>query len=277
MKRIAIITSVTFHEAARKKVLWMALAAGIGFLIFFAVALHFTMEQFAARHATALVQRQASNPILLIGLYAVNSLVVVMSILTSVDTLSGEIGSGTIQAIATKPIRRSELLLGKFAGFSLMLSLYILLMAGGIDLIGLFTTGFGVRHFLQGISLIWLESLLLLCTSLCFGTFLSTLTNGVLLLSLHGLAFIGGWVEQAGALTNTPKAVMAGVLASVIMPSEALWRRAAFEMQSPLVSQLNQSPFSAASVPSSLMILYAVLFAIVLLGAALYRFQRRDL
>lgn len=277
MNRIAIIASVTFREAARKRVLWMALMAGLGFLVFFAIALHFTIDQLVERHANVLIQRQATNPILMIGLYAVNSLVVVMSILSSVDTLSGEIGSGAIQAIATKPIRRSELILGKFLGFSIMLSLYILLMAGGIDLIGLMLTGSGVRHFVQGFSLMWLESLVLLCVSLCFGTFLSTLTNGVLLLSLHGLAFIGGWVEQAGALTQTPRAVSAGVLASVIMPSEALWRRAAFEMQSPLVTELNRSPFSAASIPSPLMIGYAAVFAAAFLCVALYRFERRDL
>jgi hypothetical protein len=99
----------------------------------------------------------------------------------------------------------------------------------------------------------------------------------VLLLSLHGLAFVGGWIEQAGALTQTPKAVNAGVLASLIMPSEALWRRAAFEMQSPLVTGANLSPFSGASVPSPLMIWYAVCFSAAFLCLAVYRFERRDL
>jgi ABC-type transport system involved in multi-copper enzyme maturation permease subunit len=277
MNRILVIAGVTFREAARKRVLWMALAAGLAFLALFAFALHFQMQQFAERHLNLLVQRQASNTMLMVGLYAVDSLVVVMTILASVDTVSGEIGSGTIQAIATKPIRRSELLLGKFFGFLSMLTLYIALMVGGMNILGLAVTGFGIRHFVQGFSLIWLESLLLLCVSLCFGTFLTTLTNGVLLLSLHGLAFVGGWIEQAGALTQTPKAVNAGVLASLIMPSEALWRRAAFEMQSPLVTGANLSPFSGASVPSPLMIWYSVCFSVAFLCLAVYRFERRDL
>ena len=276
MSRIAIIAAITFREAARKRVLWMALVAGIAFLTLFAFALHFQVEQFAERHVNAFIQHQATNMFLMVGLYAVDSLVVVITILASVDTLSGEIGSGTIQSIATKPIRRSELLLGKFFGFASMLTLYVALMVGGIDLVSLLFTGFGVRHFLQGFSLIWLESLLLLSISLAFGTFLSTLTNGVLLLSLHGLAFVGGWIEQAGALTDTPKAVTAGVLASVLMPSEALWRRAVFEMQSPLVTGSGLSPFSGASVPSPYMIGYAALFALGCLAFALYRFERRD-
>lgn len=277
MSRIAIMAAVTFREAARKRVLWMALVAGIAFLALFAFALHFQVQDLAERHVRQIIQRQASNMFVMVGLYAVDSLVVVMTILTSVDTLSGEIGSGTIQAIASKPIRRSELLLGKFFGFLLMLTLYITLLVGGIDVVSLLITGFGVRHFLQGFSLMWLESLLLLCVSLCFGTFLSTLTNGVLILSLHGLAFVGGWIEQAGAVTQTSKAVSAGILASVVMPSEALWRRAAFEMQSPLVTAAGISPFGGASVPSPYMVGYAACFAAVFLGVALYRFERRDL
>lgn len=277
MKRTAIMAGVTFREAARKKVLWMALAAGVGFLLLFSFALHFQVEQFMERHARPIILRQANNAFLMVGLYAINSLIVVMTVLTSVDTLSGEIGSGTIQAIATKPIRRSELLLGKFFGYSAMLALYIVMMVGGINLISFLLTGFGIRHFTQGLLLFWLESLLVLCVSLCFGTFLGTLSNGVLILSLHGVAFVGGWIEQAGALTDTSKAVTAGVLASVIMPTEALWRRAAFEMQSPLVTASNLSPFSGASVPSGFMVAYAAVFAATCLGLALYRFEKRDL
>ena len=74
-----------------------------------------------------------------------------------------------------------------------------------------------------------MESLVLLSVTLAFATYLSTLTSGVLALGLHGLAFIGGWIEQFGALTQTHGAVNVGVVASVLMPSEALWRRAAFE------------------------------------------------
>jgi hypothetical protein len=61
------------------------------------------------------------------------------------------------------------------------------------------------------------------------------------------------------------------------MPSESLWRRAAFEMQSPIVGALNISPFSNASVPSRLMIGYAGIYLVAFLILAVRRFSRRDL
>jgi hypothetical protein len=99
----------------------------------------------------------------------------------------------------------------------------------------------------------------------------------VLTLGLHGLAFLGGWIEQFGAITQTQRAVNVGVIASVLMPSEALWRRAAFEMQSPLANAMRISPFSTLSVPSIAMVFYAVLYLAMALVIAMRRFSQRDL
>jgi len=109
-----------------------------------------------------------------------------------------------------------------------------------------------------------------------FATYFSTLTTGVLTLGLHGLAFLGGWIEQFGAITQTQRAVNVGVIASVLMPSEALWRRAAFEMQSPLASAMRISPFSTLSVPSTAMIFYAAIYLTIALVIAIRRFSQRD-
>jgi len=57
-----------------------------------------------------------------------------------------------------------------------------------------------------------------------------------------------------------------------------LWKRAAFEMQSPITRDLGaMTPFSAASVPNERMILYAILYIAVTLALALRQFSRRDL
>jgi len=277
MSRVWIIARITFHEAVRKKLLAMALVAGAAFLILFATALHFQAAQFEERHVSLFLRRQVSSAIQMMGMYAINFLIVAMTVLTSVDTLSGEIASGSIQAIATKPIARWEVLAGKWLGFSAMLTVYALVMVAGVNGITALVLGTSARHLPAAFGLMWMESMLLLSTTLLFSVWFSTLTTGAMVLGLHGLAFLGGWMEQAGSLTNTPKAVLAGVVASVVMPSEALWRRAAFEMQSPLATANNIVPFSGASVPSSMMVAYAALYTCVMFGLAGRRLSRRDL
>jgi len=272
-----IMAGVTFREAARKKMLWMALAAGSAFLILFGTGLHFQAKDFAAHGMSPVLRREISFTMVTMGLYAVDLLAVLMTILTSIDTLSGEIASGTIQAIAAKPVPRWQVLLGKWFGFCGMLTAYIAIMVGGVNAVTYAMAGVTARHLARGLSLMWMESIVLLSVVFVFATYFSTLTTGVLTLGLHGLAFLGGWIEQFGAITQTPRAVNVGIIASVLMPSEALWRRAAFEMQSPLANSLRISPFSTLSVPSMAMVFYALLYLAIALAVAICRFSQRDL
>jgi Cu-processing system permease protein len=274
---IWIMAAVTYHEAARKKMLWMAMAAGVAFLILFGTGLHFQAKNFAARGMGVVLRREISFTMLTMGLYAVDLLAVLMTILTSVDTISGEIASGTIQAVATKPVPRWQLLMGKWFGFVGMLTTYIAIMVGGVNAITYVIAGVTARHVMSGLLLMWMESVVLLSVTFALATYFSTMTSGVLALGLHGLAFLGGWIEQFGAVTQTQSAVNVGVVASLLMPSEALWRRAAFEMQSPLANALRGSPFSTLSVPSLGMVFYAVLYMAIALVVAIRRFSQRDL
>jgi ABC-2 type transport system permease protein len=272
-----IMAGVTFREAARRKILWTALLAGSAFLALFGTGMHFQIQDFARQSLPPFVRYQLEAAMLQVGYYAVDLLAVVMTILTSVDTLSGEMASGTIQAIATKPISRWQILTGKWMGFAGMVAMYVAAMFGGVAAVGYFIGGVPPHHTVSGALLVFLECLLLLTVTFACGTRFSTLTNGVIVLGLHGLAFIGGWIEQIGAMTNSPRLVTVGVVSSLIMPSESVWRRASFEMQSSFTRSLQLSPFSNVSAPSAAMAGYAVVYLFVAMIIAIYHFHQRDL
>jgi Cu-processing system permease protein len=274
---VLIMAGVTFREALRKKLVWIALAAGFAFLALLGTGLHYQAKDFAERGMNPMMRREIVRTMLTLGLYAIDLLTVIMAVLTSVDTISGEIASGTIQAVATKPVHRWELLLGKWLGFVAMLTGYLAIMVGGVNLLTHFMGGVTAHHLLRGFALMLMEAVLLLSVSFLFGTIFSSLTTGVFVLGLHGLAFIGGWIEQAGAIANSPRAVNVGIIASVLMPSESLWRRAAYEMQSQLAGAMRMTPFGTESVPSGNMITYAGVYLLVALGLALRHWNARDL
>src|ERR1700686_1739585 len=98
-----IMAAVTFQEAARRKILWTAVAAGAGFLALFGTGMPFPVKDLAAQGVPPLIAHQLELATLQAGFSALRLLAVVMPLLTSVDRLSGEIGPGTIQALATKP------------------------------------------------------------------------------------------------------------------------------------------------------------------------------
>jgi len=277
MNPVCVIASITFREAARKKILWTALVVGIGFVIVFGAGLHYQLTDLRNSNIAPFLRYQLLSATLMIGLYTVDLLAVVMTILTSLDTISGEIASGTIQAIATKPVARWHILIGKWAGFVVMLAIYVAAMFGGTLAAGYWIAGVTLQDPIRGGLLVYLECLLVLTATFLVGTWLSTLTNGVIVLGLHGLAFLGGWLEQMSGFAQGSGLVTLGVISSLIMPTEAIWRRAAFLMQPPLAGALQSSPFANVSVPSVTMVGYAGCYLLLMLALAIYHFQRRDL
>jgi Cu-processing system permease protein len=277
--KIFILAQLTFREAARRKIALTALILGGAFLVVYNLALFFLRGQEFALPSELLARKSILSLLLMMGLYAANFMTGVMSALVAADSLAGEIGSGAIQTVASKPIRRAEIVLGKWLGFAGLLAIYLLLLAGGLMLSMGVQEGFFLPNPLVGLALMYLEALLVMSVTLAFSSRLSTLATGAAVFGMYGLAFLGGWIEQIGALLKSQEAVNIGILSSLLMPSEALWRRAAHEMTPSLLLALGSvNPFGGgSSVPSPMMLLYAVLFALGAVGVALRWFGRRDL
>jgi ABC-type transport system involved in multi-copper enzyme maturation permease subunit len=277
MRGFLTIARLTVHEAARRRILLAALILGLAFLVLFAVGFHFIGRDVARHGATFLQRRMALTFLALAGLYAVNFLMVMTEVLLPVDALSGEIASGVMQTIASKPIRRAEIVLGKWAAYVLLVAGYTLLMAGGVLAVAWFVGRHALPNVHLGLPLMLLEGVVLVSLVIAGGARLSTIANGVTVFGLYGLAFIGSWVEQIGALTQNTAAQQVGVVASLLMPTEAMWQLAAHHMQPALMSQLGLTPFSPLSVPSALMVWWAVGYALVMVLLAVAAFRRRGL
>ena len=277
MTGVWIMAGVTFREAARRKIAWAALAAGGAFLALFGTGMHFQARDLARFNVPPFVRYQVQSSVLQVGFYAVDVLAVLLAVLTSVDTLSGEIASGTIHAIATKPVSRWEIVVGKWIGFAGMIAVYVTLMFAGVTMVGRLTAGIATPRVFLGGTLVYLECLLVLTMTFTCGTWFSTLTNGVIVIGLHGLAFIGGWIEQIATIANSPHLVTVGIVSSLLMPSEAIWHRASFEMQSSFARTLQFTPFANASAPSGAMIGYALVYLAIAFAIAVYHFSERDL
>jgi|GEM_PF-598443 len=226
-----------------------------------------------------LTRNQIYNFLTMAGLYAINFLTIVMSALISADTLAGEIGSGTMQSLVTKPIRRVDVVLGKWLGFAGLLALYLLLMIGGVLTIVFALSSYSPPNIARGAPIVYLESLLVMTITLACSSAFSTLATGGIVFGLYGLAFIGGFVEQIGAVLKNQVAVNIGIISSLILPSESLLRRASYEMTSPLAQSFgfNAGPLIVVSIPSPAMIVYAALYLLTALAFAIRQFSRRDL
>ena len=109
---VLTIAYLTFLEARHRKLLWAVVIMGAAFLTLFTIGFFFAHREFSRGRDPMGEILEANNFFLLAGLYAVNFLIVMLTVLTSVDTLAGEISSGIIHTVVTKNLRRWEIVAG---------------------------------------------------------------------------------------------------------------------------------------------------------------------
>ncbi|MGQ9898277.1 MAG: ABC transporter permease [Acidobacteriota bacterium] len=275
LRGIIALAALTFREARRRKVLLLAFLLGLLFLGLFAWGVRATAQQAVALPPT--LARLQLNFLTLAGLYVVNFLVSVTAVALSVDTLSGDMASGIIHTLLTKPVHRAAIVMGKWLGFVALVTLYLGFMAGGTLGVTWLMARYVPPHVPTAFALMWLGAVVLLTMTIAGGTRLSTLANGVVIFGLYGIAFIGGWMERIGTVLGNATARNLGIASSLVVPTEVLWQYATTFLQPPLLRQVGLTPFSAASTPSPLMVAWAVGCIAVNLVLAVRWFTGRDL
>lgn len=277
-RQILTIAHLTLAEARRRRIVLAALIGALAFLAVFLTALFFAHRDALANPRVSFIERQGIlTALTVLAFFAANFLSVVFAVILPVDTLSGEIDSGVIQTIASKPLGRGQIVLGKWAGHLSLALAYLLLISGGIVLSMRAVTGASPLNVHRAVPLMALEIAVLLTISIAGGARLSTVANGITAFAFYAVAFVGGLVEQVGVLAGIPSARTIGVLVSLVSPADAMWRLAAYQLQPEIVRGLGPSQLLVASVPTPLMVWWAAGFTVLTLLYAIRAFRRRAL
>lgn len=267
----------TLEEARRRRILLAAIGFGFVFVALFAIGLNAARLELAADKTPMVFRPFVLGMLTMAGLYAVNFLTVLTAALLPVDTLSGEIASGVMQTVAAKPVPRATIVIGKWLAHAIVLAGYVGLVGGGLLLSARLIGGITPPNLHIGLPLILLEGLIVLSVSIAAGTRVSTIANGMICIGLYGLAFLGGWFEQIGTMAGASSAATVGTVTSLLFPSEAMWQLASHHMQPAMTRDLQLTLFSPVSVPSPLMVAWAIGYVVVLVAVAVRWFERRPL
>jgi hypothetical protein len=111
---------------------------------------------------------------------------------------------------------------------------------------------------------------------------LPAITAGIVMFIVYSVTNVTGLLEQVGAEAGIESLVRIGIYGSLLLPADALWKLAAHTVQPPnpllaLGIRTMIGPFMVLSPPSIWMEIYAMGYLAAALGAAIWRFNRRDL
>ncbi|MEW5761960.1 MAG: ABC transporter permease subunit [Bacillota bacterium] len=276
------IAVLTFKEALRRKLLLLTVLLTAAFLILYTLGVREAARHLPdiARH-DPLIGSVLNSQLLVLGLFFGNFIIVLMTIFAATGAVSAEIENGVLQTIVTRPVSRAAVIGGKYLGLAGLLLLYAVLFSGTVVGIVNHYTGVGVEGPLRALGLFCLVPLVLLAVTLLGSTLLPTLANGIAVFALYVVGFVGGTVEQIGALIDNAAMERIGIISSLVMPVDALYRKMVAVLTAasadPLAVLRQMGPMGSLSEPSIWMIVYTLLYAAVALALAVHVFGRRDL
>ena len=275
---------LTLLEVRRKRLLLFSVIMTALFLVLFYLLMHLLKGAYQSDPQTVRVVAELEGGVVgeSLGLFFAYFLFAFFSIFSLIGAFSGE-EETQLLAILPRPLARAEWLLGKWVANALVQAVYVGVVIAGIALIdhGLFPL---FQMTLFGLAKVWLlftlESWVLSAFTILLSVWLPPIASGIIVSSLFFIAFIGGVVEQLYSLsTKLPIGLeYAGVITSLILPSDGLYRRALYELngQAQSVLQSSLGPFGTSIPPSNLFIAYAAFYGIVCLLFAIWRFQRKS-
>ncbi|OPX88502.1 MAG: ABC-2 family transporter protein [Pelotomaculum sp. PtaB.Bin104] len=269
---------LTFKEIIRRRILLVTVILAAIFLALYGTGVHYGYQEMS--RGAGLLKALIVPMFLALGLYFGSFIISFLAVMAAVGTVSSEIENGVMHAIVPGPVRRSSILLGKFFGYGLMLSIFSALFYLAILLIVHYNTGLDVPVKVASAGLFCLQPLILLALALFGSTFLSTLANGIGVFMLYTIGVIGGMLEQIGYLAGSNVLVNIGIVSSLLMPADAIYRKIVYTLLSVPGASFSTSmlgPFGSSTEPSVWMLVYTGFYILGFLLLAMRVFNRRDI
>ncbi len=282
---ILTIAHLTLREAARRRLLLAVVLLTIVLAILTGWGFHKLAEIGCQRHACAPGEVRAGVSAMLILLVFMFSFILALgSAFIAAPAISADVESGLVLSILPRPIRRGDLVLGKWLGLMMLVVVYGGFACGLEFVVVRIATGYLPPHPISAILFVVAEGVIILTLTLLGSTRLSAMTCGIIALVLFGMAWMSGIAGALGTAFNNQAIEDFGTVANLILPTDALWRGALYNLEPAVMvaaggeaKASSANAFLALSPPTTATLIWTVLWAGAILSLAVWSFGRREL
>jgi ABC-type transport system involved in multi-copper enzyme maturation permease subunit len=286
MSSVLTIARLTVAEAVRRRIVWVL--AGLTIL---SVAL----TTWGVERLVSLARSGGTNDLqIYVGVSQVLILVAFMfsfvlamtAAFLGAPAIAADLESGVAHAMLARPIRRADLVVGRWLGLVVVVLLYAaasgFLEIGAVGLV----SGYSPPQPLIAVGFLSAQAIVLLTLSLLLSTRLPAIAAGAICVVAFGLGWMAGVFAGIGRFFDAGPLVAAAEASRWLLPSDGLWRGAIYGLEPPAVVLVavgrggpaaEANPFFAAALPSSPFLAWSVVWVAIVLGIAIVSFARRDL
>ena len=221
IEAILIIARLTLREAFRRRFLWVL----VGLTVLIVGLTWWAYSRFAeVAPVTGPVQMLAVSQVTVMLAFMFSFVLAMTAVFAGSPAIGPDIENGLLLAMLARPIRRADVMLGRWLGLAAVLVLYSL-VAGYLELAAVvLATGYAPVDPLMAPWYLAGESLILLTLAIVLSTRVASVAGGAVAVVGYGLAWMAGVMGGVGEALNNDILRWAGTIARLVLPSDVLWR-----------------------------------------------------
>jgi ABC-type transport system involved in multi-copper enzyme maturation permease subunit len=283
---VIVIARLTVLELIRRRVVLVLAILTIVSVVLVGWGLDRLVDLARADGSEELEIRIGVSQVLILIAFMFSFVLAMTAAFVGAPAVGGDLESGVAYAILARPLRRAEILLGRWLGSAVVVAAYAVASGLLAIAVAVLVSGFGPPDPGLAVAFLAGQALVLLTLTLALGSVLPSIAAGAIAVVGFGL----GWM--AGVLAGVATALGVtglGAVAEVsrwLLPSDGLWRGVIYGLEPPLVvliaagrapRLIEANPFYAAAPPPFAFVIWSVAWIALVLGAATWWFERRDL
>jgi ABC-type transport system involved in multi-copper enzyme maturation permease subunit len=283
---VIVITRLTVRELVRRRVVWVLAALTILSVALVAWGLDRLVSLARDNQTDELQIRIGVSQVLILIAFMFSFVLAMTAAFVGAPAIGGELESGVALAILARPIRRTELLLGRWLGSVLVVAGYT--AASGLLAIAVATliAGYGPPEPFLAVAFLSAQALVLLTLTLALGSVMPSIAAGAIAVVGFGLGWMAGVLAGVAAVFGVELLGTVAEISRWVFPSDGLWRGVIYGLEPSLVVLLASgnaprfaaaNPFYATAPPPLAFVVWSVVWVGLILGLASWWFERRDL
>ena len=281
-----VIARLTVRELVRRRIVWLlaGLTAVSVLLVAFGVERLVTL---ARGDGVAEIQiRIGVSQVLILIAFMFSFVLAMTAAFLGAPAVGADIESGVALALLARPLRRVDLLLGKWLGLAVVVVGYTIASGALAILVVTFISGFGPPEPVLALAFLAAQALVLMTLTLALGTVLPSIGAGAVAVLAFGIGWMAGVMAGVAAAFDIESLARVADASRWLFPSDGLWHGVVYGLEPPLAAlaavgrgqrALEANPFYSIDPPPLPFIAWTIAWVVLVLGLAAWRLSRRDL
>ena len=287
MRAILTIARLTVAETARRRILVVLLALTV-------VSVALTTWGIERLVTLARVGGDTTDLEIAVGVSQVLILVAFMfsfvlamtAAFLGAPSIAADLESGVAHAMLARPIRRADLLIGRWLGLAAVIAAYAA-ASGLLEVAAVrFVSGYAPPQPMLAVGFLTAQGVVLLTFAMLLSTRLPAIAAGAICVVLFGLGWMAGVFAGIGKFFEAGPLVTAAEASRWLLPSDGLWRGTIYYLEPSLViagageafgDASDANPFFASGPPEPAFLIWSVVWIVAVLALATLSLRRRDL